>query len=58
VILVDAGRLVAFVSPNDQHHAACIEALRQINVPMATVWPVLAEAMHLLRIVPDAADAI
>jgi uncharacterized protein len=57
VILIDAGPVVAIVSPNDQHHTVCIKALQQIDMPLGTVWPVLAEALHLLRVVPGTQDA-
>ena len=58
MILVDAGPLIAIMSTNDQHHVACTTALKRINRPMGTVWPVLSEAIHLLSGVPKAQDAI
>jgi uncharacterized protein len=48
VILVDAGPLVALVDSDDQHHQKCVAALREINEPLATVWPALTEALYLL----------
>ena len=48
MILVGAGPLVAMVDATDQHHAACIAALKTIRQPMGTVWPVLGEVMYLL----------
>jgi predicted nucleic acid-binding protein len=58
VILVDAGPLIAILRANDQHHAACAAALRRINQPMGTVWPVLTKAIHLLSGTPNAQDAV
>jgi predicted nucleic acid-binding protein len=49
VILVDAGPLVAVVDDDDQHHGACRAEIDSLAEPMGTVWPVLAEAMYLLR---------
>ena len=49
MILVDAGPLVALISASDRHHLACRAAFAEIEEPMGTVWPVLTEAMYLLR---------
>jgi len=48
LILVDAGPLVALLDDEDQHHGQCLEAWRALDEPIATVWPVLGEAMHFL----------
>ena len=37
------------VDADDQHHAPCTEAAQRIREPLGTTWPVLAEAIHLLR---------
>ena len=58
MILVDAGPLVAVVDADDQHHKACVAALRQIKEPLATVWPALTEAFYLLGDLPRGQDAI
>ena len=48
-MLVDAGPLVALLSGHDSHHRRCKAVFRKLRDPMLTVWPVLTEAMHLLR---------
>lgn len=48
MILVDAGPLVAIFHADDQNHDRCVQALRSLRGPLATVWPVLTEAMYLL----------
>jgi hypothetical protein len=58
VILVDTGPLTALVRSNDQHHVACVAAAKALPRPLGTVWPVLAETMHLLAGVPGAQDAV
>jgi predicted nucleic acid-binding protein len=54
VILVDAGPLIALTRAEDQHHAICAAAVKRIEPPLGTVWPVLTEAMHLLTRFPRA----
>jgi hypothetical protein len=58
VILIDAGPMVALLCRADQHHAACVAALRRIREPLCTVWPAVTEAMFLLSDRPDAQSAL
>jgi predicted nucleic acid-binding protein len=58
VILVDAGPMVALLSDDDQHRARCVDAVRRIRVPMATVWPAVTEAVYLLKSRPRAQEAL
>lgn len=58
MILVDAGPLVAVVDADDQHHASCVAALKQLREPLGTVWPALTEAMYLLVDLPKAQEAL
>ena len=58
MILVDAGPLKALVDADDQHHAACVGAVRDLREPLGTVWPALTEAMYLLAELPRAQEAL
>jgi len=48
-MLVDAGPLVALLSKDDARYRRCRAVFRGLREPPLTVWPVLTEAMHLLR---------
>lgn len=58
MILVDAGPLVALLSADDQHRTRCTEAVRSLRGPLASVWPAVTEAMHLLTPRPIAQQAL
>lgn len=55
---MDSGPLVALVDAADQHHAACVEALKRIREPLGTVWPAFTEAMYLLSDMRVAQEAL
>jgi predicted nucleic acid-binding protein len=50
--------MVALLSADDQHRAECVRALKRTRGPLATVWPAVTEAMHLLTPRPRAQDAL
>ena len=58
MILIDTGPIVALLRRPDQHHERCVAALRKLEQPLATVWPVVTEAMFLLADRPDAQGAL
>jgi predicted nucleic acid-binding protein len=45
--LIDTGPIVASLIANEPSHAACLEALGQIQLAY-TCWPVITEAVYLL----------
>ena len=57
-VLVDASALIALLDRDDGLHERCVETLKRIRDPLATVWPALTEAMHLLADTPRGADAL
>jgi predicted nucleic acid-binding protein len=58
VILVDAGALVAVLVRNHPGHGATVRALKDLDRPLGTVWPVVVRALEDLRAVPPAQDAL
>jgi predicted nucleic acid-binding protein len=57
-VLVDTGPLVALLDRSDPDHAACQETLGSLNDSMVTVWPVVTEAMYILRAYGKAQEAL
>ena len=57
-VLVDTGPLVALLDRSDPDHAACQETLGSLNDSMVTVWPVVTEAMYMLRAYWQAQEAL
>ncbi len=53
-VSIDAGPLVAIVSRRDAHHQQCVAELATLPAPLLTCWPVLAEALWLVRKDPAA----
>ena len=57
-VLVDTGPLVAILSKRGQHHGTCSKALQEMDAPLFTNWPVITEALWLLRSSPAAIQAL
>ena len=47
-VLVDAGALVAVLDADDAYHDRAVDTLKGLRDSLATVWPALTEAMHLV----------
>lgn len=58
MILMDAGPLVATLHEDDRNHDRCVAALQSLREPVGTVWPVIGEAMFLLRFSWESQDAL
>ncbi len=53
-VLADTGPLVAILSPDDHYHELCVRTLKELPGPLVTCWPVITEAVWLLRKFPRA----
>jgi predicted nucleic acid-binding protein len=58
MILVDAGPLIALIHEDDNEHERCRDAFATMDEPLGTVWPVAADAMHLLSFSWRAQEAL
>lgn len=47
-VLIDAGPLIALIDRGEPRHDDCVAAVRQVQGPLLTTWPVLTEAMYIL----------
>ena len=46
--LTDAGQLIAIIDADEPDHAACLEALDRVALPLVTTWPAFTAAMYLI----------
>ena len=46
--LIDTGAMVAILDRSDAWHAACVETLSSLRLPLATTVAVLAEFFHMV----------
>ena len=57
-ILLDTSGLVALLDRSEHYHQACANVLAEISRPLVTCEAVIAEACHLLRRMPGAAETV
>ena len=57
-VLVDTGPLVALLDRSDPYHLSCQETFSSLDDSMVTVWPVVTEAIYMLRAYWQAQDAL
>ena len=57
-VLLDTGCLVALLDRSERHQGGCGSAAAELQAPLVTCEPVIAEACYLLRRLPAAVDAI
>lgn len=46
--LIDTGAILALLDRNDRWHQVCVEAFRQLRLPVLTTEAVLTELFHLI----------
>jgi predicted nucleic acid-binding protein len=56
--LLDTGVIVALLDRSERYHARCVQALENLEQPLATCEAVIAESCYLLRIIPGAAETV
>jgi predicted nucleic acid-binding protein len=57
-VLLDTGCIVALLDRSERRHRDCVDVVGQLDAPLVTCEAVIAEACHLVRGLPGAADAI
>jgi predicted nucleic acid-binding protein len=57
-VLIDTGPMVAIVSKDDAHHHQCVAQLEHLRGPFFTTWPVVTEALWLVRRDSTAVSAV
>lgn len=57
-VLADVGFLVAVYDKREPRHTICVRVYQELDNPLVTCEPVIAEAVHLLRFTPGAAEDI
>ena len=55
---LDTGVIVALLDRSERYHARCVQALENLEQPLATCEAVIAESCYLLRIIPGAAETV
>ncbi len=48
MVIADTGFWLALANRSDRHHTRAVDALRTLQEPLITTWPVLTETCHLL----------
>jgi len=56
-VLADTSALLAFLDRSDRWHTACLEALRNLRLPLLTSEAVLTELFHLIGANPHDTEA-
>jgi predicted nucleic acid-binding protein len=57
-VLADTGPIVAILSEADAHHERCVAELAGLRPPLYTCWPVVTEALWLVRQSPPAVEGL
>jgi len=57
-VLLDTGVIVALLDRSERCHATCVAAVAEVQAPLVTCEPVIAEACYLLRRLPAAVSAV
>ena len=57
-VLVDTGLRVALLDRSDPYHLSCQETFSSLDDSLVTIWPIVTEAIYLLRAYWQAQDAL